>query len=96
MTVEYRDKSINYFTNSGCPMINVFSRSMNDPKLSINLNEENPICLFDENRRLIYDGIIADLFSFDDQEKRKVRLILTEENRSISFNEILYRIDQGK
>lgn len=96
VTVEYKEKSVDYFTKSECPVINVFSRTLNNPKLGLNLNTANIICFFDENRRLIHDGIIGDLFSVNDQEKRKVRLILTEENQSISFNEILYRTDQGK
>ena len=96
ITIEYKEKSVVYFTKSECPVINIFSRSMNDPKLGINLNEEKIICFFDENRRLIYDEILGDLFSVNDQEKRKIRLSLTEENRSISFNEILYRTSQGK
>ncbi|CAF3909299.1 unnamed protein product, partial [Rotaria sordida] len=94
--VEYGQKSVDYFVKSECPVINVFSRSMNDPKLGLNLNTENIICFFDENQRLIYDGNIADLISFNDPEKRKVRLILTEENRLISFNEILYRTAQDE
>ncbi|CAF3288496.1 unnamed protein product [Rotaria sp. Silwood2] len=94
--VEYGERSVDYFTKSECSVINVFSRFMNDPKLGLNLNTENIICFFDENQRLIYDGIIGDLFSVNDQEKRKVRLILTEENRSISFNEILYRTAQDE
>ncbi|CAF1366374.1 unnamed protein product, partial [Adineta steineri] len=89
--VEYKEKSVNYFTRLECPVINIFNRILNDPKLGVNLNTENVICVFDESRRLIYDGIIGDLFSINDQEKRKVRLIITEENESISFHEILYR-----
>ncbi|CAF4886271.1 unnamed protein product [Rotaria sp. Silwood1] len=94
--VEYEEKSVDYFTKSECPVINVFSRTLNDPKLGLKLNAENVICFFDENRRLIHDGIIGDLFPVNDQEKRKVRLILTEENRSILFNEILYRTAHGE
>ena len=94
--IEYGDRSVDYFVKSECPVINVFSRSLNDPKLGLIPNADNVLCFFDENQRLIYDGIIQELFSVNDQEVRKLRLIVTEQNRSISFNEILYRTAQGK
>ena len=94
--IEYRDRSVDYFVKSECPVINVFSRSLNEPRLGLIPNADNVLCFFDENQRLIYDGIIRELFSVNDQEVSKVRLILTEQNRSISFNEILYRTAQGK
>ncbi|CAF0874792.1 unnamed protein product [Didymodactylos carnosus] len=46
-----------------------------------------------------YEEKSVDYFTkseFNDQEKRKVRLILTEENRSTSFNEIHYRTAQDE
>ena len=89
--IEYGQQSIDYFTKSECLVMNIFRRSLNDPKLGVILNPEKVICLFDENERLIYEGIIGELFSVNDEEKSKLRLILIEENSSVSFNEISYR-----
>ncbi len=90
--IEYGQQSVEYFTKSDCPVMNIFRRSLSDPKLGFILNPEKVICFFDENERLIYEGNIEDFFSVNDEEKRKLRLILIEENPSISFNEISYRI----